>query len=95
MSEYQKYLDCEHRWGWGMSVPFCRCCELDHAEWEWIQKCAALEAQRDELLVACEGLLRDVEHEADSLDAVCDNWLTVKVARAAITNAKMEGDSDE
>ena len=58
MTEYQKYLDCEHIWCLitddDVQPQTCTRCGISTDAWYWVQKYHALEAQRDEAVAACE-----------------------------------------
>jgi len=56
MSEYEQYLSCEHDWSSGPRQwpVICFNCNQTKSDIEWMTKVADLEAQRDELLAACE-----------------------------------------
>ena len=98
MSEYQKYLDCEHIWfpktNWDVAPQTCNRCGIDVLDWKWVQKIAPIEAQRDELLVACEALLDEMAEADKDWCLLCeratghDDWCACTIAKAAIANVK-------
>ena len=113
MSKYQKYLDCEHIWN---LTPIrsgepqnCNKCGVSYGAWRWIQKIAALEAQRDELLAACEAQSRLIEahtlmltnyrlgrNSKEKTLKVMDSRHGIEAqARKAIANAKGAADESE
>ena len=100
MSEYQKYLDCEHIWclmtDEDVQPQSCTRCGISTDAWCWVQKYVALEGQRDELLAVGQKLCREVErtNEVGRTIRMLDSKLADAIYEmcCAIVIAKVRGD---
>ena len=90
MSEYQKYLDCEHIWfpktNWDVAPQTCNRCGIDVLDWKWVQKIAPIEAQRDEAVAACKHLANVVDSYASGTDDIVDALNETRDVIANLTN---------
>ena len=78
--------ECKHRWvsgprQWPVT---CSDCGLNKSD----VQINTLTAQRDELLAACEKMLRYLVEQAESMDMLPQSWPMVANAEAAITKAR-------
>jgi len=94
MSEYQKYLDCEHEWNEVLfQLTECDKCGVRLLDWGYILEIATLEAQQDDLLAAC-------ELAKGSLLGICVTHphlcctITIEILKAAIARVKGEGNNE-
>ena len=88
MSEFQKILDCEHDFDEIGGIRDCMKCGISEHSLNWVHVIVNLEAQRDELLAACELVMYHSEDYQP--DCTCEVCVAV---RTAIANVKENNDT--